>query len=75
MTRLVFIDQVIWHLAENGSLRCLEARHRLNLPAAKQRWAAAAIQLADHDLLVCGDRAGSVHLYDLKSEVNVSSLL
>ena len=41
----------------------------LTLPAARQRWVAAAKVLPHDNLLVVGDRVGSVHVYDLSHPV------
>ena len=48
--------------------------HNVVLPSCKQRWVTSAVCVQQDDitsgrLLVCGDRGGSLHVYDLTSQV------
>lgn len=63
---ICFFDlfQKIWNF-EVMSLT-LECCGRYILPACKQRWVSAAA--IGHSSLVCGDRSGTVHVYQLTSE-------
>ena len=47
----------------------LEVLQKWTLPVGKQRWVSAAFLLAEEDMLLCGDRGGSVHVYDLVNKV------
>ena len=64
--------QNLWNLVEctSGSISLLTEQH-FTLPAGKQRWVAAGYIVQDEELLICGDRGGSVHIYQLNSEVNI----
>ena len=44
--------------------------HSKLLPACKQRWVTSAVCV--QQMLVCGDRAGSIHVYDLTAQVESS---
>lgn len=42
------------------------------LPLCKERWITSALRIADY--ILCGDRCGSIHLYELNSTQKVSKL-
>ena len=49
----------------------LQHKSRLVLPPTKQRWVCAAARVpGPPGMLVCGDRGGTVHVYDLLSQVS-----
>ena len=60
----------MWNVTqESGGTITLSAMRSFTLPAGKQRWVAAGCILQEEDLLICGDRGGSVHVYQLDNEV------
>ena len=60
----------MWNVTqESGGTITLSAMRSFTLPAGKQRWVAAGCILQEEDLLICGDRGGSVHIYQLDNEV------
>ncbi|XP_064630402.1 tRNA (34-2'-O)-methyltransferase regulator WDR6-like [Lineus longissimus] len=53
-------------LVEDGHMGTLvKLFHDFTLPYCKQRWVTSAILLPEEELLVCGDRGGTLHVYDL----------
>ena len=64
--------QILWNVTqESGGTITLSAMRSFTLPAGKQRWVAAGCILQEEDLLICGDRGGSVHVYQLDNEVKI----
>lgn len=59
----------MWQVVQRDDKLTLENLVKVVLPDAKQRWVAAAVYLEHQQLLICGDRVGSVHLYDIKWKV------
>ena len=51
---------------DQAELTLTKTSHNLTLPYSKQRWVTCAVKLPE--LLVCGDRGGTVHVYDLSDD-------
>ena len=62
------IFQDVWRVVLNCKDRPLEHLAQFELPASKHRWASAAAFTQDRSLVICGDRAGSILLYDMVSQ-------
>ena len=62
------IFQDVWSVVLHCKDRPLEHLAQFELPASKHRWASAAAFTQDRSLVICGDRAGSVLLYDMVSQ-------
>lgn len=66
--------QTVWRLCSDpmtsGHLVVSGQRlYQFLLPYTKQRWVTAALILASNDILVCGDRGGTVHTFCLTGQV------
>ncbi|XP_063241176.1 tRNA (34-2'-O)-methyltransferase regulator WDR6 [Bacillus rossius redtenbacheri] len=59
----------IWKIDYGGG--ALAKERQLELPASKERWTTAAV--CHGHMLVCGDRLGSVHVYDLRDSCRTQS--
>jgi len=66
--------QTVWSLNSDLStggcpVVSLQRLYKFLLPYAKQRWVTAALLLASSDILVCGDRGGTVHSFCFTEQV------
>ena len=59
------IFQDVWRVVLHYKDRPLEHVAQFELPASKHRWASAAAFTHNRSLVICGDRAGSVLIYDM----------
>ncbi|XP_069139917.1 tRNA (34-2'-O)-methyltransferase regulator WDR6-like [Argopecten irradians] len=64
-------EMVLWNLELSSNQTKLHKKCCLDLPPSKHRWVSAATVTSD--LLVCGDRMGSVHVYTLRTSSVVQS--
>ncbi|KAI0211811.1 WD repeat-containing protein 6 [Lamellibrachia satsuma] len=63
MWRLCSDPMTSGHLVVSG-----QRLYQFLLPYTKQRWVTAALILASNDILVCGDRGGTVHTFCLTGQ-------
>ena len=62
-------SQDVWQLQAMGGSVSVDLSGHYVLPYTRQRWVSAATLLPDCERLVCGDRGGTVHVYDVTSQV------
>ncbi|XP_073990783.1 tRNA (34-2'-O)-methyltransferase regulator WDR6 [Rhodnius prolixus] len=57
-------ELILWELLKNPEPD-LKRLGQYTLPLCKERWITSALRIADY--ILCGDRCGSIHLYELNS--------
>ncbi|XP_033756154.1 LOW QUALITY PROTEIN: WD repeat-containing protein 6-like [Pecten maximus] len=62
---------IFWELRLSSNQATLHKKCSLELPPCKHRWVSAATMTSD--LLVCGDRGGSVHVYSMRTSFSPHS--
>ncbi|XP_060064987.1 WD repeat-containing protein 6-like [Ylistrum balloti] len=64
-------EMIYWEFRIISNQASLQKIHSLELPPSKHRWVSAATTTSD--LLVCGDRVGSVYVYTLGTSLSPQS--
>ncbi|OWF38296.1 WD repeat-containing protein 6-like [Mizuhopecten yessoensis] len=64
-------EMIYWELGLSSNQVTLQKLCSLELPPCKHRWVSAATMTSD--LLVCGDRGGSVHVYCMRTSPSPQS--
>lgn len=65
--------QQIWCVQQDVS--AIISTHQYLLPYTKQRWVTAAVHVLEHNVIVCGDRGGTVHVYDIQTKVKLGTCI
>ena len=66
-----FLWQILWCVELTPAGISVEKTAQFTLPTSKQRWVSCADMIPDSCLLVCGDRVGSIHVFDMQQQVRI----
>ena len=60
----IFSQNFYYHVTRENDIGDFNLMKKFCLPSCKQRWVSAAALTTDGQSLICGDRAGTVHVYN-----------
>jgi hypothetical protein len=61
---MIIFQNLYYHVTRENDIGDFNLMKKFCLPSCKQRWVSAAALTTDGRSLICGDRAGTIHVYN-----------